>query len=536
MSAPDRPGEALRPEHVRAGYSQERPRTPVLTFVIAPVLLVALVAAMVQWSRLTTPNADSAAAVRSWEEDIPEIVLTPAEQQLADSAGAYRGAVPVLNFHAVSSSTSAGMKGKYVTSTDRFARQMAVLDRAGFTTIRLTQLRDFLAGKGTLPEKPILLTFDDGHATTLHVVDPILEKHDFTAVSFPITGEVPMSDEPSYYMTARELDELKDTGRWEIGSHTHAQHRWAVGDGGVEVSALDHALETDGGVETVTQWRTRVDGDLRQSRSWLDDEVGGDTSAFAYPFGAHGLGSGLEDAPTALSSSLRANGFSLAFIGQDTSPYRAILPGDDPLTLRRLGMLGATTPGEMMTMIYGAMPSLMPQDPTQERWSGSGAGCTTRESGQKAVVVSPEETGYVECRTRLNASTWQDYRVSTTVVGATDETPGSVVVRDGQDWSQPGSVEVTVSGRSALVRERTDGQPRTLGRVRLGSADADGRTVEITVRERRASVRVDDQEVTATLRAEVAGGLTLGVAGEAGRSVAFVAPRLEPSGSGDDAG
>lgn len=500
-------------ERVHAGYSQDRPRRGILYRLTTSTLIVGVLLACVAWARLVSPSGEDAAP--GWAEEIPTVTLSPAEQHLADAMPDYEGAVPVVNFHAVTSRPDA--QGAQTTPTERFARHVRALDRAGFTTITLRQLRDFLDGEGELPEKPIMLTFDDGHATTLEVIDPILARHGFTGVSFPATGSVPMRDTPSYYMTVEQVHELQATGRWEIGSHTHAQHDHGTDESGAEVSVLDHRVVRDGQLESTPQWQRRVEQDLQTSRDWLEREVAPSVPAFAYPFSQHGQGSNIDDAEQRLSGLLEDSGFQLGFVGQDGLPHRAILAGDDPMTLRRLPMLGSTTTTEMLRTISEAVPTTMPDTAADLRWTGTMAACETAEDAVRATL---ERDGYAECRNGATAVTWEDYTLSTTVSGTDADTSASVVVRDGQDWAQAGSVEVRLRGTDVELRERTQDEPVVLARGTVSASDE--HEVRISVDGRQVSVTVDDAApISAELSAAVPGGVTLAVAGADGDTVAF---------------
>ena len=70
-------------------------------------------------------------------------------------------------------------------------------------------------GKGTLPEKPIVLTFDDGYEDNYKNMLPILESHGMKAVVYMITNKI---GKPGYL----NFEQLKDMQRRgiEIGSHT----------------------------------------------------------------------------------------------------------------------------------------------------------------------------------------------------------------------------------------------------------------------------------------------------------------------------
>ncbi|MBR5914221.1 MAG: polysaccharide deacetylase family protein [Selenomonadaceae bacterium] len=103
----------------------------------------------------------------------------------------------------------------YNVTPEEFAAQLDYLQQNGYTTITLREFMQAKHGKITLPEKPIILTFDDGYDNNYTEMLPILEAHDMKAVVYVITNELGKEG----YLT---LDQVKDMqGRGvEIGSHT----------------------------------------------------------------------------------------------------------------------------------------------------------------------------------------------------------------------------------------------------------------------------------------------------------------------------
>lgn len=122
---------------------------------------------------------------------------------------------PILEYHQVTDEQLDPDFEVYNVPPAEFAAQMDYLQAEGYTTITLQDFMRVVHGKGKLPEKPIVLTFDDGYADNYTTMLPILEERDMTAVVYVITNELGKKN----YLT---LDELKDMQRRgiEIGSHT----------------------------------------------------------------------------------------------------------------------------------------------------------------------------------------------------------------------------------------------------------------------------------------------------------------------------
>ena len=122
---------------------------------------------------------------------------------------------PILEYHQVTDEKLDPVFEVYNVPPAEFSAQLDFLQAEGYTTITLQDFMRAVHGKATLPEKPIVLTFDDGYADNYTTMLPILEAHKMTAVVYVITNEVGKKN----YMS---LDQLKDMQRRgvEIGSHT----------------------------------------------------------------------------------------------------------------------------------------------------------------------------------------------------------------------------------------------------------------------------------------------------------------------------
>ena len=67
--------------------------------------------------------------------------------------------IPVLMYHKV----SPGKKEKYRINPERFTNQMEYLSKKGYQTISPDELLGVVRKRRILPEKSVLLTFDDGY-------------------------------------------------------------------------------------------------------------------------------------------------------------------------------------------------------------------------------------------------------------------------------------------------------------------------------------------------------------------------------------
>lgn len=162
------------------------------------------------------------------------------------------GGVPILAYHQVNDDG-----GKYSISIANFSQQMEYLTQQGYTAVTVEELADFMTGKGSLPPKPIVITFDDGYNDNLSNALPVLEKYGLRATVFIITDKVGQDG----YLTWDEIRQMKKRGT-EIGSHTH--EHLALSD-----------LDTPGKVKQVTE-----------SKAILEQQLAAPINVLAYPYGS----------------------------------------------------------------------------------------------------------------------------------------------------------------------------------------------------------------------------------------------------------
>jgi len=127
--------------------------------------------------------------------------------------------VPILVYHGLSvHDASSDMP------VSRFADQMRGLSEEGFTPLTVTELERMVRQEGALPERPVVITFDDARTDSFSLADPILDRYSMKATMFVPTARI--TDEDLYHASRRSLRRYAGTGRWELQSHGHEAHNW----------------------------------------------------------------------------------------------------------------------------------------------------------------------------------------------------------------------------------------------------------------------------------------------------------------------
>ncbi len=184
----------------------------------------------------------------------------PAARPIPVSHPATDQVVPVLMYHHVLPNPS----NSIAISPETFDRQMKWLHDNGYHAVSMTQLIDFVQTGRRLPDKPVLLTFDDDRANQLKNAVPILKKYGFTATFFVTKKWIVGSSK--YFMHESDLKKLADEG-YDVESHTNS-HTFLV------AKSEDYA-----------HMKQRLWGETDGMRVWLSDVTGKPVTALAYPGG-----------------------------------------------------------------------------------------------------------------------------------------------------------------------------------------------------------------------------------------------------------
>lgn len=169
-----------------------------------------------------------------------------------------RKQVPILCYHQVRDWREKDSKQAkdYIIPEERFRDHIRMLADSGYQTILPDQLMAYLTTGAPLPEKPVMLTFDDTSLGQYTIAAPEMEKHGFRGVFFIMTVSLGRPN----YMSREQVKELSDRGH-AIGSHTWDHQNVKKYEG--------------------KDWVTQVEKPSRQ----LEEITGKPIQYFAYPFG-----------------------------------------------------------------------------------------------------------------------------------------------------------------------------------------------------------------------------------------------------------
>jgi len=165
--------------------------------------------------------------------------------------------IPIFMYHYIrdnvdpSDKIGAGLS----VSTTNFARHLDTIKKNGYTPITFSDL-----ASDSIPEKPIILTFDDGYSDFYQNAWPIMKKYEMPGVVFVIANY-----HSNDYLTDNQIIELSNSGI-EIGSHTLTHPDLSLADNG------------------------KIFTEVTQSKIEIEKLIGHKVISFCYPAGKYNDG------------------------------------------------------------------------------------------------------------------------------------------------------------------------------------------------------------------------------------------------------
>ena len=163
--------------------------------------------------------------------------------------------IPILMYHSVDYEKGNNLR----IPKEKLREQMKYLKDNGFTTLTLEEVYDFMINNTPVPQKSVVLTFDDGYVDNYTNAFPILKEFGLKATVFVITSGV---DNHRLTLTLEQCKEMDAYGI-DIQPHT-------VNHEELDKLSYDKQLET-----------------LKQSKDFLDKGINKNCKFIAYPFGKY---------------------------------------------------------------------------------------------------------------------------------------------------------------------------------------------------------------------------------------------------------
>ncbi|KGR96525.1 polysaccharide deacetylase family protein [Burkholderia sp. ABCPW 111] len=201
-----------------------------------------------------------------------------------------------------------------------FEAQLAFLRSHGYTVVPLREVVAWAASpSASLPDKAVAITVDDGHRSVYELLRPIVLRERLPVTLFIYPSAI---SNASYAMTWDELRALRDTGRFDIQSHTWWHPNFRTERRRLAPDAFRRFAATQ----------------FAHSRALLEREVGGRIDLLAWPFGLY------DDELTALAA-------QAGYVAGFTLDARKARRGDVPLALPRFLIVESCTPAALARLL-----------------------------------------------------------------------------------------------------------------------------------------------------------------------------------------
>lgn len=187
--------------------------------------------------------------------------------------------LPILMYHGLTKDSS--KIGKFVISQKMFEQDLQYLKENGYNTVTVDQVIDYVKCGEKLPEKPIILTFDDGYYNNYCYGFPLLKENNMKAVISPIGKYSDLYSEsddrnPAYaHIGWDEIKEMIESGLIEFQNHSYDLHHNTNGRTG--------AKKKTG--ESLAAYGKFLEDDLMIFQEKMRENTGYTPTTFTYPYG-----------------------------------------------------------------------------------------------------------------------------------------------------------------------------------------------------------------------------------------------------------
>ena len=222
------------------------------------------------------------------------LLLLPASRPAADTGEE----LTVLSYHEVADPARALVPQYAVTPTD-FVRQMDWLRNRGYHFVSVSDVLAGREGRKPLPDKAVLITFDDGYHSVYEHAWPVLKMFRIPAVINVVgswleeKGTVDFDGKQlsrGQLLSWKELRELSQSGLVEIGSHSFDLHRGVPGNpqGNMQPATTTRRyLPDERRHEDEATYRRRVEADLERNNALIRRHTGKSPRVIAWPYGRY---------------------------------------------------------------------------------------------------------------------------------------------------------------------------------------------------------------------------------------------------------
>ena len=184
--------------------------------------------------------------------------------------------IPILMYHHISKDPSSW--NSIIISPEKFEEDMLYLKAMGYNTIHFKEYVAYKEKGGELPEKPIIITLDDGYESNFLYAYPLLKELNMKATISVIGNLIGLKQETGLsYLDWEQMKEMYDSGVIEIQHHSYSLHQ--PGEGTYKGGAMPMT------VESPDEYRERFTKDTLKLKNEIEKILGNEVIVYTYPYG-----------------------------------------------------------------------------------------------------------------------------------------------------------------------------------------------------------------------------------------------------------
>lgn len=206
----------------------------------------------------------------------------------------------VLSYHEISDRQDALVPGYAVTPAS-FAQQMQWLKDSGYHFVSMDEVLADRSGMRPLPDRAVLITFDDGYRSVYTSAYPVLESLHIPAVIALVGSWLASTDRVDFdgrsipredLLSWQEIQEMTRSGLVEVASHSYALHQGIAANpqGNLQPAATARRWIADRHrYEDEASYRRRVTADLRMNNALIESHLGESPRIVVWPYGRYNI-------------------------------------------------------------------------------------------------------------------------------------------------------------------------------------------------------------------------------------------------------
>ena len=194
--------------------------------------------------------------------------------------------VAILCYHEVDRQGDA-----FAVTHERLESHLAKMKQDGYHFVSLDEYIRYAKGELSLPEKSVMITFDDGYRSFYTKVYPLLKKYRVPGMLAIVSSWTNGEEKPNDVRDLaswQELKEMEDSGLVSVVSHTHAMHKQqAINAQGARNGVVGSHLYFNGRYETQEEYEQRLANDIAEVQRLFQEKLGHKCRAMVWPYGIY---------------------------------------------------------------------------------------------------------------------------------------------------------------------------------------------------------------------------------------------------------